>query len=231
MNNQNKEKVSVDALTSRLLQRQTIIPPFRWALHIEDAVRLLSAAYRAEVITRHCQFIDDQATHENITNVAGALTNLGKKFGIILCGDCGNGKSTMLAAIRRATNYLDDLGYYKITSPSGMVMNTRDVSFTFIDAVEIAAVTDLQALYKTADTPSILAIDDLGQEPLEVQTFGNIVYPLMTVLERRYEKCLPTFITTNLSPEQLGSRYGKRIRERLREMTFCIPFDNPSYRK
>lgn len=230
MNNQKNEKLSVDALTSRLLRRRTIIPLFSWPLDIDNAVRLLSAAYRAQVIARHCQFIDDQATNNNIRHVADALIHLGKpKFGIILCGDCGNGKSTMLNAIQIATGYLDELGYFKYRSCYGdlRVMNT---SFTFIDAVECAAVTDLSKLYETADLP-VLAIDDLGQEPLEVQVFGNILNPMMTVLERRYAKNLSTFITTNLSPEQLGSRYGKRIRDRLREMTFVIPFDNPSYRK
>lgn len=230
MNNQKNEKLSVDALTSRLLQKRTITPLFRWTLDIDNAVRLLSAAYRAEVATRHCSFIDDKATNDNIRNVANALISLGKpKFGVILCGDCGNGKSTMLAAIHTATSYLDELGYFKYRACYGdlRVMNT---TFTFVDAVECAAATDMEALYKTADKP-VLAIDDLGQEPLEVQSFGNIINPMMTILERRYARCLSTFITTNLSPEQLGERYGMRIRDRLREMTFVVPFDNPSYRK
>lgn len=92
------------------------------------------------------------------------------------------------------------------------------------------AYAERDGVLATAAKP-ILVIEDMGQEPLEVQSYGNIYNPVIDILEKRYEHSLPTFITTNLDPQQLGKRYGKRIQDRLREMMFTIPFDNPSYRK
>lgn len=213
---------------SLLLRKRTITPLFKWPLGIEDAVLLLSAAYRTEVYARHRDFIDDRFTRDNIKHVAEALIKLNPKFCIVLCGDCGNGKSTMLAAIRTATAYLDDKGYFQYRSHNGD-MRSVNAAFTFTNATD-STVATMEGIHRIAEMP-VLAIDDLGQEPLEVQEFGNMVYPMMAVLEKRYEKCLPTFITTNLSPDQLGERYGKRVRDRLREMAFVVSFDNPSYRK
>lgn len=59
MNNQKNEKLSVDALMSRLLQKRTITPLFRWTLDIDNAVRLLSAAYRAEVAHKSVLHLSD----------------------------------------------------------------------------------------------------------------------------------------------------------------------------
>lgn len=230
MNNQKNNVRSVDEMMSRMLTRRTTIPLFRWPVSYEDATKVLTAAYRAEVYSRHRPFIDDEATSVNIGNVAEALVTLGRpKFGTLFCGDCGNGKSTMMAAIRTASAYLDDLGCFNFHTRSGE-MRPLDIRFHTIEAVDLCLPSNIDNIRSVADWP-LLVIEDVGQEPMEVQLYGNIFYPVTMVLERRYNKNLPTFITTNLDPEQLGSRYGKRIRDRLREMMFIIPFDNPSYRK
>lgn len=228
MNNPNDKKLSVDELTSRMLRKRTIIPRFRWNLHVNDCERLLTAAYVAEVKARGGVFTAGDA-NVNIHNVAQALHDLqGLKRGFILCGDCGNGKTTMMHAVAAATAFMqDELQQFARYMPGYGTYKT-DVRFYFADAME-CAYGDEKGTSDTASRP-ILVIEDLGQEPLEVQRYGNIYNPVIDILEKRYELCLPTFITTNLSPEQLGSRYGKRIRERLRETMFTLPFDNPSYR-
>lgn len=93
-----------------------------------------------------------------------------------------------------------------------------------------AAYADREGVRATAEK-AILVIEDMGQEPLEVQSYGNIYNPVIDILEKRYENARTTFITTNLDPRQLGQRYGKRIQDRLREMMYIIAFDNPSYRR
>lgn len=230
MSNQNNKKLSVEELTSRLLRRRTTIPHFKWPYSVEDCTRLLSAAYIAQVQSRGGEFQKDESTLFNIGNVAQALHDLGGvKRGFILCGDCGNGKTTMMQAVAAATTYLlDECGAFTHHKP-GFTPYQDDVHFTFADAMD-CVYAEREGVWETASKP-ILVIEDMGQEPLEVQSYGNIYNPVIDILEKRYENALPTFITTNLSPEQLGSRYGKRIRDRLREMMFTIPFDNPSYRK
>lgn len=219
---------------SRMMRRRTTTPPFKWRVGgLQRACDYLLAAYRAEVSLRHCAFIDDAATRLNVRNVADALCRLGApKFCIILCGDCGNGKTTMMSAIRTATSFLANEGFFNYKTPYGDV-RAVDTAFRTIDAAELcmrSKLDDQTDFNAYADAP-LLILEDVGQEPREVQAFGNLLYPVCMVLERRYTRCLPTFITTNLSPEQLGTHYGKRIRDRLREMSFIIPFDNPSYRR
>ena len=230
MTNQNKKTLSVEELTSRLLKRRTIIHHFRWKYSVDDCTRLLTAAYQAQVQARGGQCQMDAYALANIRSVAEAMTKLcGVKRGFILCGDCGNGKTTMMHAVADATEFLQDdcleFTHYK----PGYGTYKDDARFTFADAMD-CVYTERDGVFATAAKP-ILVIEDMGQEPLEVQSYGNIYNPVIDILEKRYERSLPTFITTNLDPQQLGKRYGKRIQDRLREMMFTIPFDNPSYRK
>lgn len=77
----------------------------------------------------------------------------------------------------------------------------------------------------------MLAIDDLGVEPVETQAYGNIYYPVIDVLTKRYDKQLFTMITTNLTPAEIRDKYGERIADRLNEMMAKIIFRNETYRK
>ena len=55
------------------------------------------------------------------------------------------------------------------------------------------------------------------------------------MLTYRYDRRLPTFVTTNLAQrpedgETLRQRYGDRLADRFNEMFFVIAFYNQSYR-
>ncbi len=229
MSNLNNKKTSVEELTFRLLKRQIITPRFRWPYSVDDCIRLLTAAYIAQVQARGGSYNELGAT-ENIRRVAQTLHDLqGVKRGFILCGDCGNGKTTMMRAVASATAYLQDVAGEFFLHKKGCEPFKLDVHFSFIDAMD-AAYADREGVKATAEK-AILVIEDMGQEPLEVQSYGNIYNPVIDILEKRYENASPTFITTNLDPRQLGQRYGKRIQDRLREMMYTIAFDNPSYRR
>ena len=75
-----------------------------------------------------------------------------------------------------------------------------------------------------------LGIDDLGAEPAEIQSFGNIINPLTEILEYRYRRGHFTAVTTNLPPSQITEIYGVRIGDRFKDMFHKIIFDAPSYR-
>lgn len=79
-------------------------------------------------------------------------------------------------------------------------------------------------------TSEMLGIDDLGEEPKEVMSYGMIHTPLIDLICERYNRQLPTVITTNLNTDQLSEKYGKRVGDRFREMVEIITFTNPSYR-
>ena len=65
--------------------------------------------------------------------------------------------------------------------------------------------------YDIAFHKGLLVLDDLGTEAL---VYGQESLPF--ILYRRYERNLPTIITTNLTREGIQARYGERIADRLR---------------
>jgi len=89
------------------------------------------------------------------------------------------------------------------------------------DARKVAGIawTDYPAFLTLARIP-MLAIDDMGIEPLEVMEYGNMVSPIVELLTRRYDEQLFTIMTTNLTPdgickaeEQLLSRHLEKQKE------------------
>ena len=84
---------------------------------------------------------------------------------------------------------------------------------------------------ETALSCDLLVIDDLGTEPREVMEFGNMTAPMRDLLEIRYDRSLPTLISTNMTPADITKRYGDRIGDRMREVMEVVRFRNGSYRR
>jgi DNA replication protein DnaC len=59
----------------------------------------------------------------------------------------------------------------------------------------------------------VLAIDDLGLRSKQETDFAYVT--LYSILNKRQEKMLPTFISTNKTLEQLRSSFDQRIVSRL----------------
>jgi len=140
----------------------------------------------------------------------------------MLCGLCGNGKTTVMRAFQRLLNV--------VRIPDNFHRNVYGMPI--VNAIHIAHLcrSNYDGFLRLCDH-EMLGIDDMGTEPLEVQEFGNLYRPLTELLTRRYENRGFTFITTNLIPQQIRKLYGDRIADRLNEMVDKIVFDNPSFRK
>mgnify|MGYP002350638330 CR=1 FL=1 len=67
---------------------------------------------------------------------------------------------------------------------------------------------------------SPIILDDLGAEMKERSEQGWISELLFEIVQTRYERELPTIITTNLTLGELSQRYGERTASRLYEM--CV---------
>lgn len=215
------QTIDVEALKQVLLSRKTITPRFRLPMTYEQARAALLSAYMAEVEYRYCTFVPDADTSAHISAAARWLTGDNAKPGLFLCGKCGNGKTTLIHAIKSLINWvcsddsLDAQHYLKIE-------NARSI-------------TDL-AKQKSPDYTKLLcvemlAIDELGSEPSEVLEYGNVINPTIDLLTHRYERRLFTIATSNLAPKDIEHHYGERIADRFREMMVTIPFDNDSFRK
>ena len=223
-----KEKRIADYV--QLLQRgRTTTVRFRLPMKEEEAYELLLAATIAEVQSRHREFVYNSSVDEQLRQIAKCLTADSPKFGIVLCGGCGNGKTTMLKALQNLINHL------KIRNPnrsSGAGTGLGDCyGLPIVDALQIVQLckTDHRKFLELARY-DLLGIDDLGTEPVEVMDYGNVMTPLIDLLTKRYDAQLFTVVTTNLGPNDIRKRYGDRIADRLNEMMAKIVYRNPTYR-
>lgn len=215
----NGDMTDVEALKSRLLARKTTKYRFSWNLGMEQTRDLLTAAYQAEVEYRGRKFIGDEATAANIARMAAFLTGGGSRFGVMLCGTPGNGKTTMLYAFRNVLGWLSDIGRFG-----------GELRISILDAREAAScAVDTDVFRKIRSLP-MLAIEDMGREAAETVVYGNVLNPVTDILEYRYSERLFTFVTTNLTPQQIRGKYGDRIADRANEMFHVAVFRNGSYR-
>ena len=180
----------------------------------------LTAAYQAEVEFRKRKFVMDEATAANIEKFASFLTNDSSKFGLIFSGVCGNGKTTLTFAFQNLLNYLNDEGLFD-----------ERTGISIIDAKEVVAYAKDPKMFSELRNRTMIAIEDMGREPVEVLEYGNVLNPVIDFLEYRYNAQLFTLITTNLVPKEIRERYGNRIADRFNEMFEKVIFTNQTYRK
>lgn len=204
--------------------QQTTVDRFRFDLTPAEALNLLAAQYAVAVNKRRGKLVFDQNTSNNLKSLAMYITKPVPKFGVMMCGTCGNGKTTLLYALQGAINYLDRRNHFTFLS------EYFRVGMQILDAKEVVAISkDLKEL-KNVRSCSMLAIDDLGKEPAEVMDFGNLTSPVIDLLEYRYQHQLFTCITTNLTASEISKKYGSRIADRFNEMLEVIVFQDISYR-
>lgn len=189
---------------------------FKWEISHEMAKMIISQAYAIEVRTRKGNVQESQGLESIIERVAAHMVSP-KKSGMIFMGGVGCGKTTMVYALRRAHNYL--------------YPNHKDKGIVIVDSSDIILQAQKQKNeeeYKTTD--DLLAIDDLGKEPTEINIYGSIVQPIVEIFEQRYNRMLPTLVTTNLERKQVAEKYGRRIADRFNEMFTVVNFPMESYR-
>lgn len=221
----------MSALTPRKITEER----FRFNLSTQDALDLLAAAYRIEVEARHREFIIDDNTERNLISLAEYITQPTPKFGVLCCGTCGNGKTTLLYAFQRVVNKLQDERHFRF-------MDSVNIPFVasmdVFKAKEIAQISKDQKRFRELMQRPMLAVDDLGTEPLEVFDYNNVNTPLIDLIDYRYSRQLFTFITTNLLAQSknkdemtIRKRYKDRIADRFNEMFHVIVFKDISYRR
>lgn len=144
----------------------------------------------------------------------------GQKFGLLLCGLPGNGKTTLMKAIVSLINICEMKDEFGET-----------VGVYSYDAREVTRINrDNYDAFKKVCRRPVLALDDLGLEPAEVLDYGNVLSPVIDLLSVRYNEQLPTLVTTNLTGKDIRTKYGNRIADRFNEMMQVIIFSNGSYR-
>ena len=191
-------------------------------MSFDDAKVYLLAAYQAEVERRHKVFEQNEHFDVQLNLIANYLTGGSKKFGLMFCGLCGNGKTTWAKALQllvsglNLKNPINNLYYvFPLWNAKDLAMRSKE---NYND-------------WRNVMRYQLMIVDDLGTEPREVMEFGNVYTPLIDLISTRYEEQLYTIFTTNLTPAQLEEKYGKRIVDRLNEMVEKVVFENESYRR
>lgn len=211
-------------MVSQLLRQRTIQKGFRLPLEFQEAYQLLYAAYAAEVKRRGKRLQADNETTRVVSECAQYLSRQDAKLtGMLFCGTCGNGKTTLLLAIQNAVNWLSERGLF----PNEMVTEQ-------LNEVRIISAKDINKNYKRYSDRikaiQVLGIEDIGNEPTEAMEYGNVSTPIIDLIEHRYNKQLFTFITTNLTGPEIREKYDERVADRLNEMCKIIIFQGSSYR-
>lgn len=211
--------MNVEALMSQLLRRKITRGRFSLPYTDEQVRDMLTAAVMAEVAYRHQSYRVSSEMDSYIEQAAQWLKGQ-DKFGLLMCGVPGNGKTTLMRAIQSLFGILDLKDDYN-----------NHLGLVIVDAREIARINkDNYELYKIYCNKPMLGIDDLGLEPTEVLDYGNVLNPVIDLLSHRYNEQLFTVITTNLQPKQIREKYKDRIADRFNEMMEKIIFKNGSYR-
>jgi DNA replication protein DnaC len=175
---------------------------------------MLRLCYESEVKKRGMNY--NEVDIKDYLNKVSTWLLEAKKTGLFLYGSVGNGKTTMILAIKKLIEilYLGQFGVQIISSLtlSELVRNDE---------------TNFNLIKKSY----LLAIDDVGCEPSTVKNYGNELSPLTDIIYYRYDKQLFTLITSNLDKKDIEIKYGVRISDRMNEMFDFIAFTNKTYRK
>lgn len=205
-----------------IARRKTMRDRFRIPYAEAEVKRALATTFDAEIVARSQVFQYTSDLDHQLSQIARCLTGQKGKFGLMLCGGVGNGKSTMMKAIQSLLNVIRITNQYDNTVYGMRIKNAKSICEMILH--DYNAFLDLSRC-------SLLGIDDLGTEPLAVLDYGNEKTPIVDLLSARYENRLFTIATTNLTPRQISERYGERIADRFKEMMEIVAFKNPSYRR
>lgn len=221
LNNTKKEEYIIDLNSFNLIlqQRNNTARRFTLEKYSDTLPQYITQAYSSQVMKRGIQPNLDTYTKKTISDISRWLLQRPKNS-IMLRGYVGVGKTTMLYTIKDILSILANKGM--------SVKSALDIS-------ELAK-NDTNA-FNEIKAKEILGIDDLGIEPQTVKNFGNESNPIIELLSYRYDNQLFTVITTNLivnnGVDEIKTRYGDRIADRLKEMCNTIFYDSNqnSYRK
>ena len=210
-------------LKSQLTVRKTTMGFVKFPMSVDNAALYIEAALRVEVEKRGNTFSDSDELQDHIAKIARLFTEPTTKFGILLCGGVGNGKSSMMYALQNLIRSLV-IPLNGNTTFDTWGMRVESAKFIY-NQVKV----DSQE-YRQIQNTNMLGIDDLGEEETTLINYGNRVTPVIDLISYRYCRMLFTMVTTNLTPAQIRATYGDRIADRFNEMMLILPYKNPSFR-
>lgn len=146
-----------------------------------------------------------------------------KGKGLLLMGDCGRGKSSILTAVIPVLLKLKNFG------PVFPVASCQ-----FEDPCRVtwksSSVGDYSTKLDYLCHIRFPIIDEVGVEPM-VNNYGVKSEGFNKVIDIAEQKLRPLFVSTNLTVAELKDRYGVRAVDRLIRLSKTVEFRGPSFRK
>ena len=140
--------------------------------------------------------------------------------GLFLYGDCGRGKSVI---IRYVTPALLALKGIEAKAYAADDFTRRQQEVRPVTETEPLTVLDVLKFVRHP------IVDDVGTEP-PVNDYGIRYEGFSQVMAAAEDRLKPVFASTNLTPEQIGERYGIRTLDRIGRLCRCIEFRGASLR-
>lgn len=202
-------------------------PRFALPFDVKDIANALNAAYNAEVAARNCKMDAGDDYLAKVRSVAEWSADGYGRVGLLLYGNVGTGKTTMMYALCRVINYFVRPEYNELVIDDDYkkainIVRAKDVVDTYQND---------RGLYDRMCKVSLLAIDEFGIEAIDVKSYGNSNEPIIDLLSMRYDRRLCTVISSNLDLAEIRNRYGIRLQDRFVEMFKMVAFNGKSYRK
>lgn len=132
-----------------------------------------------------------------------------KGVGVMFMGKVGRLKTTMAVAIAQSVMR---------TGYSAYFISMAELLDRMISMSKNHDRTELYHFENMISDTSLLILDDLGME----YPSDWVLNKVDAIVTKRYNKMLPLIITTNLTPDQIDSRYMQRIYDRLKSTSFVL---------
>lgn len=158
----------------------------------------------------------------------GRSSKLDSNKGLLLRGDIGTGKSTIMQILNRYmcfTRGRDRGGYpiggFRIDSASYIANNFM-----------MRGKNALEVYTYNSGNPRMMCFDELGREPNPAKYFGTEMNVMQYILQCRYELRSEaiTHVTTNMTIREIQSKYEPYIADRINEMFNVIELNGKSRR-
>lgn len=233
-----KKNIDLKTIIDKAIERNNnAVVPSRFYLpyDCELVKTMLGVKYKAEVLSRiqseNYKQLDAELV-QNIGDVAKWLCDPQKRPGLLLFGKVGTGKTTLLRAICATINEVCERDSYENGTRETTLDNFRCISIVKAKGIINDYINpQSRPRYELMTKVSLMAIDELGVEPMESKYYGNVSEPLIDLFCERYDRQLLTIVSTNLGNAEIRQRYGTRLADRFNEMFATIPFNGQSFRK
>ena len=165
----------------------------------------------------------DQNYYDQLFDYFMAVQDNKTNRGLFLNGELGTGKSLSIKLMKSA------FGGFKIVMARHVLREFLQSKVSGMDILDIYGRNSYSNSsttgYPDKKKPIHYCFDDVGAHESSSKMYGNQTNVFTEILSDRYEEWkefgMRTIIVTNSDPDAIEAMYGKRIRDRLREM--CVP--------